>query len=229
MQAQVDLESDSSSDSQDELSRAAILQAQTDALMVPTDEEGYEKVKGAKPKVAASYHAYPPSLATYDQQSLSCGLFTQYGKYIGQSKDVYKVSDSLPKQKAQLGKKPSMKAFLTHVIEQLKTSPAILDCQTLLILSDTKKLADIKHWKHTARWIVDRTAYVGPDADKWFALFVPSSLFKCHYTWTATYILKALVPFLPRTDLVLLDHDATFTTLFEKSQLSKLALNLDLP
>jgi hypothetical protein len=115
------------------------------------------------------------------------------------------------------------------VIEQIRTGPAILECQTLLILSDTKELANIKHWKHTARWIIDRTAYVGPDPDKWFALFVPSSIFKCHFTWTATYILKALVPFVPKTDLVLLDHDATFTTLFENSQLTKLALNLHLP
>ena len=99
----------------------------------------------------------------------------------------------------------------------------------MLILSDTKELANIKHWKHTARWIIDRTAYVGPDVDKWFALFVPSNFFKCHFTWTATYILKALVPFVPKADLVLLDHDATFTTLFENSQLSKLALNLHLP
>ena len=104
MQAQVDLESDSSSDSQDTLSRAAILQAQTDALMVPTDEEGYEKVKCAKPKEAASYHAYPPALSTYDQQSQSCGLFTQYGKYIGQSKDVYKVSDSLLNKRRNLAR-----------------------------------------------------------------------------------------------------------------------------
>ena len=70
---------------------------------------------------------------------------------------------------------------------------------------------------------------MGPDLDKWFAVFVPSNIFKCHFTWTATYILKALVPFVPKTDLVLLDHDATFTTLFENSQLSKLALNLHLP
>ena len=74
-----------------------------------------------------------------------------------------------------------MKDFLTHVIEQIKISPAILECQTLLILSDTKKLADIQHWKHTARWIIDRTAYQGPDLDKWFALFVPSNIFKCHF------------------------------------------------
>ena len=113
-----------------------------------------------------------------------------------------------------------MEAFLTHVIEQFKASPAILERQTLLILSDTRKLEEIQRWKHTARWIVDRAAYQGPDADKWFAMFVPSNIFPCHFVWTAVYILKALVPFLPVTDLVLLDHDATFTTLFENKQLS---------
>ena len=126
--------------------------------------------------------------------------------------DAYKVSDSLSPQAASLGQKPPMEAFLTHVIEQFKASPAILECQTLLILSDSHKLEDIKHWRHTARWIVDRTAYQGPDSDKWFAMFVPSDLFPCHFVWTAVYILKALLPFLPETDLVLLDHDAAFTT-----------------
>ena len=99
----------------------------------------------------------------------------------------------------------------------------------MFILSDTRNLDDIAHWKHTARWIVERTAYVGPNGDKWFALFIPSNLFPCHFVWTATYILKAFVPFLPNTDLVLLDHDAAFTTLFENGQLTNLALNLHLP
>jgi hypothetical protein len=160
---------------------------------------------------------------------LSCGLFAQYAPYLGPPKDVFKVADCLPLEPPQRGRKPSMKQFLTHVIEQLRTSPAILDCQTLLILSDTNKLEQIPHWKHTARWIIDRTAYSGPDLDKWFALFVPSEIFKCHFVWTATYILKALIPFLPGTDLVLLDNNAAFTALFENKQLSTLAVNLHLP
>ena len=192
MQAEVDLEqSECSSDSQNSLARAAILQTQKEVLVVPTDSGDDEPVVRIKPKVTSTYEAYPPSISAYDQQSLSCGFFTQYERYIGHANDVYKVSNSLPAQPAKRGRKPSMKLFLTHVIEQIKTSPAILECQTLLILSDTNELARIKRWKHTARWIIDRTAYIGPDLDKWFALFVPSNLFKCHFTWTATYILKA--------------------------------------
>ena len=78
MQAEVDLEqSECSSDSQNSLSRAAILQAQADALVVPTDDSGDDEppVK-VKPKVTSSYEVYPSSLSSYDQQSLSCGLFT---------------------------------------------------------------------------------------------------------------------------------------------------------
>jgi hypothetical protein len=105
MQAQVDLESDTS-DSQDELSRAAILQAQADAHMVPTDDEGYEKIKGAKPKVTASYHAYPPALATYDQQSQSCGLFTQYENTLGSQRMFSKCLIASLNKKRNLARNP---------------------------------------------------------------------------------------------------------------------------
>ena len=136
MQAKVDLEqSECSSDSQNSLSRAAVLQAQADSLVVPTDVFGDdEPIVRVKPKVTSTYEAYPPSISAYDQQSLSCGFFTQYERYIGHANDVYKVSDSLPAQPATRGRKPCMKLLLIHVIEQIKTSPAILECQTLLIL-----------------------------------------------------------------------------------------------
>jgi hypothetical protein len=58
---------------------------------------------------------------------------------------------------------------------------------------------------------------------------VPSGQFNCHFVWTAVYILKALVAFLPSTDLILFDHDAAFATLFENKQLCSLALNCHLP
>ena len=89
VQAQVDLDSDSSSDSHSTLSRAAILQAQADALRVPTDvSDDDEKYISVKPKLAVSYQAFPPCISSYDQQSQSCGLFTQYRNYIGQARDV---------------------------------------------------------------------------------------------------------------------------------------------
>ena len=213
MQSQVDLEeSDSSSDSQKHLSRAAILAATSEAHLMPTSDEEEPSVPRSRPKVWGPNEYYPQrSLAEYDQQTLSCGLFAQYEKWIAHETDVYKIGDSLPNEEPKLGRRPPTKQFLTHVIEQIKATPSILESQTLLILSDTHNLEDIAHWKHTARWIVDRTTYVGPNGDKWLALFIPSHLFPCHFVWTATYILKALVPFLPKTDLVLLDHDAAFT------------------
>ena len=195
MQSQVDLEeSDCSSDSQDQLTREAILAASSEAILMPTSEEDEPSPSYSRPRVECPQEYYPQcSLAEYDQQTLGCGLFVQYQKWIAHESDVFKIGDSLPMEDSKLGRCPPTKQFLTHVIEQLKTSPAILECQTLLILSDTHKLEEIKHWKHTARWIVERTAYIGPDGDKWFALFIPSDLFPCHFVWTATYIyLKSL-------------------------------------
>ena len=58
---------------------------------------------------------------------------------------------------------------------------------------------------------------------------VPSSLFEYHYVWTAVYVLKALTLFLPLADLVLLDHDAAITSLFENSNLVTLAKRTRLP
>ena len=60
MQAEVDLEqSECSSDNQNSLSRAAILQAQADALVVPTDVSGDdEPVVRVKPKVTSTLSLY---------------------------------------------------------------------------------------------------------------------------------------------------------------------------
>ena len=98
-----------------------------------------------------------------------------------------------------------------------------------MVISDTRSLEDIAHWRRTSRWISERTKWKGPDKDEWYAMFVPSGLFDCHFVWTAVYVLKALLPFLPGTDLVLFDHDAAFTTLFENKQLCSLASNCHLP
>ena len=124
---------------------------------------------------------------------------------------------------------PDFNVILDWVMAQFRLSPNMAKCDTLVVISDTRSLADISHWKHTSRWISERTRWKGPDDDEWFAMFVPSERFQCHFVWAAVYILKALIAFLPGTDLVLFDHDAAFTTLFENKQLCSLALNCHLP
>ena len=82
MQSQVDLEeSDCSSDSQDQLTREAILAASIEANLMPTSEEEEPSASYTRPKVECPQEYYPQcSLAEYDQQTLSCGLFAQYQK-----------------------------------------------------------------------------------------------------------------------------------------------------
>jgi hypothetical protein len=171
----------------------------------------------------------PRGLAHFDLASLSCGFFVRYDQFIGGATDVYQETKCLETQVQCEGLTPNFRVVLDWVVTQLRLNPNMATCQTLVILSDTRKLEEIPHWKHTARWIVERTRWRGPDQDAWYAFYVPSGQFNCHFVWTAVYILKALVAFLPDTDLVLFDHDAAFTTLFENKQLCALALNCHLP
>jgi hypothetical protein len=85
------------------------------------------------------------STGSYDIQSLSCGLFAHYDKLIGEPHDVYKFSNTLDKQKAELGKKPDFRKIIEWVCEQVIKNPAITTCNTLVVLSDTRKLEDVKH------------------------------------------------------------------------------------
>jgi hypothetical protein len=129
-QSSADLEksSENSSDSSDveqqQQNRAAALAFQATHLAQPTDCSGDESARPlSRPVVACDGHPFPPrSLTSYDQQSVSCGLFSQYDKWMKEACDAYEVSDSLPQEPAKLGRKPHMKAFLTHVIEQFKAS-----------------------------------------------------------------------------------------------------------
>ena len=120
MNSHVDLEgSPDSSDEEHRLqSRATALSYQAGNYAFQTDSPCISPTSPARPLVACDGHQFPPCyLTSYDNQSLSCGLFSQYEKWMKDEVDAYKVSDSLPPQTASLGQKPSMEAFLTHVIE----------------------------------------------------------------------------------------------------------------
>ena len=91
---------------------------------------------------------------------------------------------------------PGFRAILSWVVEQLRQNPKMATCNTLAVISDTRSLDEISHWRHTGRWITERTKWKGPDSDEWFALFVPSKLFKCHFVWTAVYILLVMLQFI---------------------------------
>jgi len=199
-----------------------------EAFKEETDDDSYSYTEIIP--VKCSNTLIPPrGLANYDLTTLSCGLFVHYDHFIGVATDVFQETKCLEIQAKCEGLTPSFHLVLDWVITQLRDNPNMAKCQTLVILSDTRKLEDIPHWKHTARWIVERTRWKGPEQDAWYAFYVPSGHFNCHFVWTAVYILKALVAFLPKTDLVLFDHDAAFTTLFENEQLCSLALNCHLP
>ena len=76
---------------------------------------------------------------------------------------------------------------------------------------------------------MERTCYLGPRKDKWYVLFVPSAQFNIHYIWTTVYVLRALALLLPEADLLMWDHDAAPTTLFEVNELVSLATKACLP
>ena len=256
MHTNVDLEPSSDSESNTSLSRAQRLANAVAAQLTPTEEpsphapvtlsaplpapalelepsalhEPQAKAEDFEQTEVHSFGPYPQcTLGEFDKQSLSCGLMAQYNKYLGDAQDPYQSSKTLNPQPPDLGKPPNFLAILSWVVEQLATDPKIRNCNTLLVLSDTRDLEEIPHWKQTVRWVAGRTRFVGPAKDKWHALFVPSDLFDCHYVWTAVYVLKALTLFLPGTDLVLHDHDAAFVALLENNQLCQLASNLTLP
>ena len=163
--------------------------------------------------------SFPHStIGAYDNETLSCGLFVHYGKFMGGAQDVFKQSQPYTAQEPRPGHAPSFKKILSWVFDQLVAQPQLRTASTLVITSDSRSLQDIEHWRHTSRWLVERTKYRGPDKDHWHALLVPSNLFDAHFVWTAVYVLKALVPFLMSTDFVLFDRDAAFTALFENRQ-----------
>jgi len=139
----------------------------------------------------------PNSLSAYDQATLSCGLFTHYSALLGDPVDPYREDRRLSTQSPLYGSKPDFVKVLCWVIQQLNKYEMMRECDTLIITSDTRALEDIKHWKHTSRFLIERTRYTGPDIDKWFALFVPSGQFDAHFVWTAVYVLQALVSFKP--------------------------------
>ena len=116
------------------------------------------------------------TIGAFDNETISCGLFVHYGKFMGGAQDVYKQSQPYAVQEPKSGHAPSFKKILSWVFEQLVEQPQLRTANTLIITSDSRSLEDIEHWRHTSRWLVERTKYRGPDNDQWHALFVPSSL-----------------------------------------------------
>ena len=180
--------------------------------------------------IAIGEDEFPESITGYERTTQGFGLFGAYARYLSTASDVYGHT-SLNSRTHDPGsfKTPNFNTVLEWVSQQLRAYDSLRSADTVIIVSDTRPLEHVKHWKHTARFLFERTKYIGPNGDKWFALYVPSAKFDAHFVWTAVYVLKALSAFLPDADLLLFDHDAAFTTLFETSQLCHLAATTSLP
>ena len=55
-------------------------------------------------------------------------------------------------------------------------SPSATPLWYLVVLSDTCRLEDIPHWKHTARRLVERTRWMGPDSRGMLSSHPPAPL-----------------------------------------------------
>ena len=174
------------------------------------------------PPVDTCIDKFPPGrIADYDNMTLSCGLFVHH-KLSGPS-DVFGRPVRTKLELPTPGTHIDLNLITAWTLKQLLRYPDLRDAQSIVVLSDTRDLASIPHWRHTSRFLTERTCYQGPNGDKWFVLFVPSNEFQLHYTWTSVFVLRALAFLLPRADLMLWDHDAAPLTLFEVDELVALA------
>ena len=229
--------------------RAQTLRQQVDAMLVPlspssddsrssvhsSDGDNHSlspiNMEVCQESTTVGVSPFPPGhVGHYDNGTFSCGLFVHFRQWITAAKDTFgSRNESKAPQEPQPGLSPNFETVLVWVMQQLQLNEALRTANTVLVLSDTRELSEIEHWKYTSRFTLQRTQFTGPDKDVWFALMVPSSQFEYHCVWTAVYVLKALSLFLPLADLVLLDHDAAITTLFENSNLVTLAKRTHLP
>lgn len=112
-----------------------------------------------------------------------------------------------------------------HVIDEKFQKANVIQ-----IVSGNRDLADIDHYKYTARLQAGRTAWSSCSdgyTEKWHLVFLKfgedSGLSTMHYTWAMVPALHALMLRFPDKGFVCLDDDSAFLTLFNMADLRKLA------
>ena len=95
----------------------------------------------------------------------------------------------------------------------------------IVLITDSRNPSQLAHWKHTGRLWHSRCSLRKTEA--WALLWMPlndtTGLDQVHWVWGAVFILQALAAYWPRKHLILADHDAAPTSLWEISDLIHLA------
>ena len=113
-----------------------------------------------------------------------------------------------------------------HVVDE-----AFLKANVVQVVSGNRNLANIDHYRYTARLQAGRTAWASRDAngdtETWHVVFLKfgaeSGLSTLHYTWAFVPALHALMLAFPDKTFISLDDDCSFLTLFDMSDLRTLA------
>ena len=115
-------------------------------------------------------------------------------------------------------------SFVTRML----ASPRFAQADTILLVTDDRDFTSIVHLSHTLRPILARASVV-EDAhpERWEAAFItPSPDNGCdnmHYCWAAVRLMEFIAVAAPTKHIIILDHDAAPTTLFNVSDLAAFA------
>ena len=94
------------------------------------------------------------------------------------------------------------------VLQQFAMYPHLRKAKTVMLTSFDKDLKELDYWKHTSRFLVQRTQWKGPAGDNWFFLFVPAQEFNSHFCWIIVFVAEIIAALLPESDIILIDPDA---------------------
>jgi hypothetical protein len=128
---------------------------------------------------------------------------------------------------------PNISSFALAAQEIIK-EPFFEVADTILLITDTDELNSTrikKHFDKIGPLLFDRTTIQGPYAEQWAIAFHKTDRRDemIHCTWSAVFLLEALVTAVPWKHYVLQDHDDTPTSLFEIKQLVNFVSTFHLP
>ena len=118
---------------------------------------------------------------------------------------------------------------LAFAVASLCVDPAVVRSHAVWVYTDTSALETYEHTSYTVPHIVNRSMWMGRHQERHTAIFVPlgeeTGLASCPVWWGKVYYVAWIISLLlPRKHILLSDHDAAPTALFEVADLQQLCV-----
>ena len=117
---------------------------------------------------------------------------------------------------------------LAFAVASLCVDPAVVRSHAVWVYTDTSALETYEHTSYTVPHIVNRSMWMGRHQERHTAIFVPlgeeTGLASCPVWWGKVYVAWIISLLLPGKHILLSDHDAAPTALFEVADLQQLCV-----